>query len=59
MAFKDRREWISNLQRRRVEFARRAPYLRVLNAMIDQGTTTSAAQPTPLPDWATAVIGGG
>ena len=59
MAFKDRREWITNLQRRRVEFARRAPYLRVLNAMIDQGTTPSAAQPTPLPDWATAVIGGG
>ena len=59
MAFKDRREWITNLQRRRIEFARRAPYLRVLKAMTDQGVAPSAAQPTPLPDWAAAVIGGG
>jgi hypothetical protein len=58
-AFKDRREWITNLQRRRVEFANRAPYLRILNAMIDQGTTSSSARPTPLPEWAGSIIGGG
>ena len=58
-AFKDRREWITNLQRRRVEFANRPPYLRILNAMIDQGTPSSVPRPTPLPDWAGSVIGGG
>ena len=56
-AFKDRREWITNLQRRRVEFAKRAPYLRVLNAMIDQGTTPSVPRPTAMPEWAGSVIG--
>jgi len=56
-AFKDRREWITNLQRRRVEFARRAPYLRILNAMIDQGTTPSVPRPTAMPEWAGSVIG--
>jgi hypothetical protein len=56
-AFKDRREWITNLQRRRVEFAKRAPYLRVLNAMIDQGTTPSVPRPTEMPEWAGSVIG--
>jgi hypothetical protein len=58
-AFKDRREWITNLQRRRVEFANRAPYLRILNAMIEQGTTSSVARPTALPEWAGSIIGGG
>jgi len=57
-AFKDRREWITNLQRRRVEFANRAPYLRILNAMIDQGTPSSVPRPTAVPDWAGSVIGG-
>ena len=56
-AFKDRREWITNLQRRRVEFAKRAAYLRVLNAMIDQGTTPSVPRPTAMPEWAGSVIG--
>jgi hypothetical protein len=58
-AFKDRREWITNLQQRRVEFARRAAYLRILNAMTDQGTTSSVPRPTALPEWAGSVIGGG
>jgi hypothetical protein len=58
-AFKDRREWITNLQRRRVEFANRAPYLRILDAMIDQGITPSVPRPTALPEWAGSVIGGG
>jgi hypothetical protein len=57
-AFKDRREWITNLQRRRVEFAKRAPYLRILNAMIDQGTTPSVPRPTAMPEWTGSVIGG-
>ena len=57
-AFKDRREWITNLQRRRVEFGKRAPYLRILNAMIDQGTTPSVPRPTAMPEWAGSVIGG-
>jgi hypothetical protein len=57
-AYKDRREWITNLQRRRVEFANRAAYLRILNAMIDQGTPSSVPRPTALPDWAGSVIGG-
>jgi hypothetical protein len=58
-AFKDRREWMTNLQLRRVEFARRAPYLRILNAMVDQGTTRPVPRPTAMPDWAGSVIGGG
>jgi len=57
-AFKDRREWITNLQRRRVEFVNRAAYLRILDAMIDQGTPSSVPRPTPLPDWAGSTIGG-
>jgi len=58
-AFKDRREWMTDLQQRRVEFARRAAYLRILNAMTDQGTTSSVPRPTALPDWAGSIIGGG
>ena len=57
-AFKDRREWITNLQRRRTEFANRAAYLRILNAMVDQGITPSVPRPTPLPRWASSVVGG-
>ena len=57
-AFKDRREWITNLQRRRVEFAKRASYLRILDAMTDQGTNPSVPRPTAMPEWAGAVIGG-
>ncbi len=57
-AFKDRREWITNLQRRRVEFAKRAAYVRILNAMIDQGTSPSVPR-SPMPEWARSVIGGG
>jgi hypothetical protein len=57
-AFKDRREWITNLQRRRVEFAQRAAYVRILNAMIDQGTTPSVPRPPAMAEWARSVIGG-
>jgi hypothetical protein len=57
-AFKDRREWITNIQRRRTEFANRAAYLRILDAMIDQGTSASAPRPTPLPRQAASLIGG-
>jgi hypothetical protein len=58
-AFKNRREWITNLQRRRTEFANRAAYLRILDAMIDQGTSPSAPRPTPLSRQAASLIGGG
>jgi hypothetical protein len=58
-AFKDRREWLADLQQRRTEFARRSAYLRILDAMTDQGTTSSVPRPTALPDWAGALIGGG
>ena len=57
-ASKDRREWITNLQRRRTEFAARAAYLRILNAMTDQGVNPSAARPSEMPRWASSVIGG-
>ena len=57
-AFKDRREWITNLQRRRVEFVNRPPYLRILDAMIDQGTPSLVPRPTALPEWAGSIIGG-
>jgi hypothetical protein len=57
-AFKDRREWITNLQRRRTEFARQAPYLRILGAMVEQGTTSSTPRPTPLPSWVRSIVGG-
>jgi len=58
-AFKDRREWITNLQQRRVEFASRAAYLRILNAMTHQGTAPSVPRPTALPAWAGSLTGGG
>jgi hypothetical protein len=41
-ASKNRREWITNLQARRTQFARDPLYLNMLNAMAAQG-----AQPTP------------
>lgn len=41
-AWKNRREWLTNLQARRTEFANRPDYLRFLNAMVAQGT-----QPPP------------
>jgi hypothetical protein len=41
-ATKNRREWITNLQARRAQFAREPGYLTILDAMVVQGT-----QPTP------------
>jgi len=51
------REWLTDLQRRRVERADRPTYLRIMNAMVDQGLNPSLAQRTSYPDWAIALLG--
>jgi hypothetical protein len=48
------REWLTDLQRRRVERADRPTYLRILNAMVDQGLDPCLAQRTSYPGWARA-----
>ncbi|HEY6510206.1 MAG TPA: hypothetical protein VIY56_19420 [Vicinamibacterales bacterium] len=51
------REWLTDLQRRRVERADRPTYLRILNDMVDQGLDPSLAQRTSYPDWIVALLG--
>ena len=51
------REWLTDLQWRRVERADRPTYLRILNALVDQGLDPSLAQRTSYPDWAVALLG--
>ncbi len=51
------REWLTDLQWRRVERADRPTYLRILNELVDQGLDPSLAQRTSYPDWAVALLG--
>lgn len=54
-ADRNHREWVTNLQRRRVEAS--PPYRLVLDALTGQGLDGSAAQPSPYPREVSAVIG--
>lgn len=50
-AAKNRREWIVDLQERRVDFAREPVYLGILEAMVAQGVDPSSSKPTAYPRW--------
>ncbi|MBI4886404.1 MAG: hypothetical protein HY824_04885 [Acidobacteria bacterium] len=52
-----RREWIISLQRRRLDFADRPVYLRILETMVEQGTDPSAAHRTQYPRWVVRLLG--
>jgi hypothetical protein len=56
-AAKIHREWIADLQSRRTEFAREPGYLRILEAMVAQGTQPVPVPQTAYPGWATALLG--
>jgi hypothetical protein len=56
-AERSRREWIANLQQRRVRFADRPTYLRILNALTEQGQDPSLAHRTPYPTWVVDLLG--
>jgi hypothetical protein len=57
LSWKNHREWITNLQLRRVASARDADYLQVLDAMVNQGTRLGEPEPTHYPAWFVALIG--
>lgn len=50
-------EWVVTLPERRAEFARRATYLRIMHAMLDQGAAPGAPRPTRYPGWMARWIG--
>jgi hypothetical protein len=54
---KTQREWLTDLQRRRVERADRVAYLRILEALAEQGLSPTLAQRTAYPDWLVALMG--
>jgi hypothetical protein len=52
------REWITDLRRRRTDYATRPEYLQVLESMVDQGTDPSrVVHPTRYPRWIRELIG--
>ena len=51
------REWLTSIGRRRVEFAGRSTYLRIMNGMLSQGTATIDVRPTRYPRWLTQLMG--
>jgi len=52
------REWITDLRRRRIEFATRPEYLQVLDSLVDQGTDPArVVHPTKYPRWMLDLIG--
>ena len=51
------REWIVDLDSRRARFARRAVYMRTLEALAPQGTGPALARPTPYPEWFRRLLG--
>jgi hypothetical protein len=52
------REWITDLRRRRIEFATRPEYLQVLESMVDQGTDPArVVHPTKYPRWMLDLLG--
>jgi hypothetical protein len=56
-AVNTQREWLTHLGRRRVEFAGRRTYVRIMDAMIDQGTKPHGIQRTQYPRWLVRFLG--
>jgi hypothetical protein len=48
-AYRNQIEWLLQLPPRRIEFAERATYLKIMESMIDQGTVSDAPRPTRYP----------
>jgi hypothetical protein len=55
-AWKSRREWITGLQRRHLEFADRPVYTQIMERMIEQGTDPTAPEPTRYRRWAARLV---
>jgi hypothetical protein len=55
---KNRREWLTSLEQRRVEFADRPTYARVMEALVEQGVNPSAPAPTRYRRWAARIVRG-
>lgn len=53
----NRTEWLTELPQRRLEFAGRDVYLRIMHSMIEQGTRPDAPQPTRYPRWINLMLG--
>ena len=53
----NQREWFDRLPTRRIDFAHRTVYLRIMESMVDQGTDSAAPRPTRFPDWVSLTIG--
>jgi hypothetical protein len=51
-------EWLVMLPARRVEYAHRPAYARIMESLIEQGADPAAPRGTRFPDWASLVIGG-
>ena len=50
-------EWFVRLPTRRLDFAHRPVYLKIMESMIEQGTDPSAPHPTRYPDWVLRTTG--
>ena len=57
IASRNQVEWLVQLQARRIEFAERATYLRIMESMLPQGTDGIAEQPTRYPPAVGRLIG--
>jgi hypothetical protein len=53
----NQREWFVVLSERRVNFARRATYMRIMESMVAQGTDPAAPRPARYPEWVHRVLG--
>ncbi len=56
-AWGNQREWFVRLPARRIEYARRTTYVRIMEAMVEQGRNPSAPRPTHYPRWIANAIG--
>jgi hypothetical protein len=56
-AWRNHMEWLVMLPDRRAEFAERPAYLRIMHAMVAQGTDPRSPQPTRYPGWVALTIG--
>jgi hypothetical protein len=53
----NQREWFVLLPERRVTFARRTTYIRIMESMVAQGTDPAAPRPTRFPGWVNGILG--
>jgi hypothetical protein len=56
-AWRNHMEWLVMLPDRRIEFAERPTYLRIMHEMIEQGTDPEAPRPIRYPEWVALTIG--